>query len=83
MTVYHWQEYDSSARFDIRAFPTTPYGEYSIARIYSHDNKVFKLWIPDAPGRYSTGGPVETDDNLTVEELKNLATVLLATKETT
>lgn len=78
--TYAWRPYNCSKLFDIRAFYKRG-EEFSIARIHSDDMKVYKLWIPDDPGTYSNCTPVETDDDLTVDDLKNLAAVLIAAKE--
>lgn len=81
MIKYEWKPYDSGGcDFDIRAFPT-PGLNFSKARITSDDSKVFKLCIPIKPGTYSTTTPIETPDDATVDDLKNLAAVLIAAQE--
>lgn len=80
--TYRWGIFNSSKEFDLRAFPPGCH-DGSLARISSDDNEVFELWIPNTQGMYADCTPLETDDNLTLDDLKSLAAVLLAAKENT
>lgn len=77
---YKWRPYESKRPFDIRAFSALR-DVGSLARIHSDDMAVYKLWVPDEPGVYSRSAPLDIGDDHTVEDLKNLAAVLLAARE--